>query len=751
VDPFVKGMRKLHLLCTLAILALFSIGTVAADTYPVTNTNDSGAGSLRQALLDANGHTGPDNISFNIPGPGVRTITPATALPALTSPVTIDGYTQPGSSANTLAGGDNAVLLIEISGAAVGNTGNGLVFGPGAPASTVRGLVINNGWAAAILVQNSGLVVEGCFLGTDATGTIAKGNGEGVGTAGAGTPGMRVGGTTPAARNLISGNGTGILIESGNTHAVQGNLIGTDASGTAALGNSLDGIALQASSNTIGGTTTTARNVISANGRHGISLGGGTAVAQNNLVQTNFIGTDVTGTQLLGNGGDGVYATSATSNTIGGSITRAGTPPANVIAGNAGSGVGAAAGVTGLAIKGNSIHSNGGLGIDLNRDGPTRNDITEGDADTGPNLLQNYPILTVFAGFSDRVHFNLRFKSRPNTTYHIEYFSNDAYYPTGFGEGQVWIGAADITTPANGRLGFASSFPTAFLVKNLTFTATDPNGNTSEFSPEAGQFLNIATRLRVQTGDNVLIGGFIITGTDSKEVMVRGIGPSLANFGIQGPLADPTLEVHDSSSTLATNDDWKLRPDNSSQQAEIEATMLAPSNDKESAIVQTLPANNAGYTAVLRGKDNGTGIGVVEVYDLDVAANSRLANISTRGLVESGDNVLIGGIIASKGLTKVVVRAIGPTLANFGITNPLLDPTLELFDDSGTPVAINDDWQTSQKDDIEEATLAPSDSREAAIFASLPAGNYTAVVRGKNGATGIAVVEAYNLSPGIGE
>lgn len=672
------------------VLALFSIGTVVADTYPVTNTNDSGAGSLRQAILDANGHGGLDNISFNIPGPGVRTITPATELPAITGPLTIDGYTQPGSSANTLASGDNAVLLIEISGALVGNAGNGLVLGPTAPGSTVRGLVINR----------------------------------------------------------FAGNG--ILIQS-NGNTVAGNFIGTDASGTGALGNSLDGISLQASSNTIGGTTTTARNIISANGRHGISLGGGTTVAQNNLVQTNFIGTDVTGAQLLGNGGDGVYAISATNNMIGGTISRAGTPPANVIAGNAGSGVGVDAGVTGLAIKGNSIHSNGGLGIDLNRDGPTRNDISEGDADTGPNLLQNYPILTVFAAFNNEVHFNVRFKSRPNTTYHVEYFSNDAYDPTGFGEGQVWIGSADITTPANGRLGFASAFPTAFLVKNLTFTATDPNGNTSEFSPEMGQLLNISTRLRVQSGDNVSIGGFIISGTDPKKVMARGIGPSLAGFGIANPLADPTLELHDNTSTLATNDDWKLRPDNSSQQAEIEATNLALTNDKESAVLMTLPANNAGYTAVLRGKNNSTGIGVVEAYDLDVGANSRLANISTRGLVESGDNVLIGGIIASKGLTKVVVRAIGPTLVNFGITNPLLDPTLELYDDSGAPVAINDDWQTSQKDDIEEATLAPNDSRESAIFASLPAGNYTAVVRGKNGATGIAVVEAYNVSPGIGE
>ena len=678
-------------LCTAALVALCSIGTAAADTYPVTNLNDSGAGSSRQAILDANGHAGADTIAFTIPGAGVRTIAPVTELPVIAGQVTIDGFTQPGSSANTSPAADNAIILVELNGANGGPGITDLTLGPGSAGSTIRGLAINR----------------------------------------------------------FTGNG--ILVQS-NSNIISGNFIGTNATGTGALGNSLDGISVQASSNTIGGMTVAARNVISGNGRHGISLSGG---AQNNAVQTNFIGTDATGAQLLGNGGDGVYATNATSNAIGGTITRAGNPPANLIAGNAGCGVGVATGTTGLAIKGNSIHSNGGLGIDLNRDGPTRNDISEADADTGPNQLQNYPILTVFAaspynGGSD-VHLNGRFKSTPNTRFHIEYFSNDAYDPSGFGEGQVWIGSLDLTTEANGRIGWGSAFQTPLPAKNVTFTATDPNGNTSEFSPQMGQLLNIATRLRVQTGDNVLIGGFIISGNDPKKVMVRGIGPSLANFGIANPLANPTLELHDSTSTLGTNDDWRTRPDNSSQQAEIEATNLAPISDKESAIVATLPANNAGYTAVLRGKDDGTGIGVVEAYDLDVAANSRLTNISTRGLVESGDNVLIGGIISSKGLTKVVVRAIGPSLAPFGITNPLLDPTLELYDGSGTPIAINDDWQTSQKEDIEEARLEPNDSRECAILAALPAGNYTAVVRGKNGATGIAVVEAYNVGAGVGE
>jgi hypothetical protein len=683
-------MRTLHSLGAIALGALLFIHTAAADnTYTVSNTLDSGPGSFRQAIVDANTHGGPDMIAFNIPGNGVHTITPVTELPVITSPVTIDGYTQPGSSANTLAAGDNAVLLIELNGTSAGASANGLTLGVGGTGSIIKGFVIDR----------------------------------------------------------FAGNG--ILIQ-GNGNTVAGNLIGTNASGTAALGNSLDGISLQASSNTIGGTTIAARNIISANARHGISLGGG---AQNNQVQTNFIGTDVTGTKLLGNGGDGVFATSATNNLIGGTIVKAGDPPANLIAGNAGNGVGAIGAVTGLTIKGNSIHSNGGLGIDLNRDGPTRNDIGNADADTGPNNLQNYPILTTFFagnGGTD-VHLNIRFASMRSTTYHFEFFSNDAYDPTGFGEGQTWIKSIDVTSFSDTeRFGVGMAFQSAVPAKNVTITATDPNGNTSEFSPEMGQLMNISTRLRVQTGDNVLIGGFIISGTDPKKVMVRGIGPSLGNFGIANTLSDPTLEVHDSTTTLATNDDWKSRPDASSQQAEIAATNLAPTHDKESAIMTTLSAN-AGYTAVLRGKNGATGIGVVEAYDLDVAANSRLANISTRGLVESGDNVLIGGIITSTGLTKVVVRAIGPTLANFGITNPLLDPTLELYDGSGTPIAVNDDWQTSQKDLIEETNLPPNDPRESAIFAALGPGNYTAVVRGKDGTQGIAVVEAYNVAAGVGE
>jgi hypothetical protein len=260
--------------------------------------------------------------------------------------------------------------------------------------------------------------------------------------------------------------------------------------------------------------------------------------------------------------------------------------------------------------------------------------------------------------------------------------------------------------------------------------------------------LNIATRLRVQTGDNVLIGGFIVTGTEPKKVLARGIGPSLAGF-FTGFLEDPTLELFQGNSLLATNDDWKTRPDGSSQQAEIEATTIPPTNEKESALVRTLPAN-AGYTAIVRGKNDTTGIGVVEVYDLDTTVDSKLANISTRGLVETGNNVLIGGFIPGNGVTKVLIRGIGPTLVNAGVTDPLQDPTLELVNASGTPLATNDNWKiksdgSSQQAEIEATTIPPNDDRESAIVASLPPGNYTAVVRGKNNAIGIAVVEVYNI------
>jgi hypothetical protein len=246
---------------------------------------------------------------------------------------------------------------------------------------------------------------------------------------------------------------------------------------------------------------------------------------------------------------------------------------------------------------------------------------------------------------------------------------------------------------------------------------------------------NISTRAVVESGENVLIAGFIVTGSEDKKVLIRGLGPSLS---VGGRLADPMLEVrdaigdvvHDSKYYLLRNDDWKLKSDGSSQQAEIEATGIPPNNDLESAIVATLPAKGATYTAILKGLNGGTGIGVVEVYDLDGGKDSELANISTRGVVSTGDNVLIAGtIIQGTKQLRVIIRATGPSLSFPG---KLGDPTLELRDANGWLIEANDNWGDSpNKQAIVDSELAPSDPLESAIIQTLQGNSsYTAIVRG---------------------
>jgi uncharacterized Zn-binding protein involved in type VI secretion len=253
---------------------------------------------------------------------------------------------------------------------------------------------------------------------------------------------------------------------------------------------------------------------------------------------------------------------------------------------------------------------------------------------------------------------------------------------------------------------------------------------------------NISTRAFVQTGDNVMIGGFIITGSGQKKVILRAIGPSLVNHGITNPLQNPTLELHDhTGAVIASNDNWMDAPNGQ----EIINSGLAPSNNLESAILTSL--NPGAYTAIVRGVNNGTGVALVEAYDLDLTAGSKLGNISTRALVQTGDNVMIGGfIITGSGQKRVIARAIGPSLAQHGITNPLLDPTLELHNGNGALIASNDNWRDSQQAEIQATGLAPSDDRESAIVRSLTPGNYTAIVRGKNNTIGVALVEVYGLN-----
>jgi plastocyanin len=281
--------------------------------------------------------------------------------------------------------------------------------------------------------------------------------------------------------------------------------------------------------------------------------------------------------------------------------------------------------------------------------------------------------------------------------------------------------------------------PTPSATAAPTSTPTPPPSPTPTPTAGPGILGNISTRLRVETGDNVLIGGFIVTGTQPKKVIVRAIGPSLSAL-FSGALADPTLELRDSSGVLIrANDNWR-----SDQEAEILATTIPPSDDLESAIVETLPANNSAYTAIVRGVDNSTGIGVVEAYDLNQAVDSKLANISTRGLVQTGDNVLIGGLIVlGQSPLRVIVRAIGPSLP---VPGALSDPTLELRDGNGGLIDSNDNWRSDHESEIMATTIPPSNDLESAIVRNLAPGNYTAIVRGANNTTGVAAVEAYGLN-----
>ena len=250
---------------------------------------------------------------------------------------------------------------------------------------------------------------------------------------------------------------------------------------------------------------------------------------------------------------------------------------------------------------------------------------------------------------------------------------------------------------------------------------------------------NISTRAITRTGDGVMIGGFIVDGIVAKKVALRALGPSLAAFGLAGVISDPFLQLVDASGTvIASNDNWNVAGQ------EIASYELAPNDPREAALVVSLAPG--AYSVILSDKNGGSGVGLFELYDLE-GDLGRVANISTRCRVEAGDNVMIGGFILNGFIgEKVIARALGPSLAAFGVSDVLTDPSLELYDSNGTLVGSNDSWQSTQAAEISATNLAPSDSREAAIVTTLAPGAYSSVVRGVNGATGVALIEIYALN-----
>jgi N-acetylneuraminic acid mutarotase len=315
-----------------------------------------------------------------------------------------------------------------------------------------------------------------------------------------------------------------------------------------------------------------------------------------------------------------------------------------------------------------------------------------------------------------------------------------------------WTATSTINTPNGGSSHAAVWSGSQMIVWGGSITG---GRYCAYVSPQLG---NISTRVFVQTGDNVVIGGFIVQGTQTKRVIIRAIGPELSQYGVPNALANPTLELHGATGALiASNDNWITTVIGgiitSDQLVDIRNSGHAPTDWRESAIIADLPAGN--YTAIVRGVNNMTGVALVEVYDLSPETNSILDNISTRGFVQTGEDVMIGGfIVQGTAAKRVIVRAIGPGLTQYGVPNVLANPTLELHDGTGALIASNDNWQhtiiggiitAGQVAAIQDSGHAPADGRESAIIADLPAGNYTAIVRGVNNTTGVALVEVYDL------
>ena len=496
------------------VLALAASAATGA-TFTVTNTSDSGAGSLRQAILDANANPGLDTIAFAIPGAGVHTISPSSSLDPITDPAIVDGYSQPGSGVNTDPVATNAVLQIELDGTGASGAAVGLSLSNAAV--TVQGLVIN-GWGSGIRTFGSGGdVIRGNFLGTDAAGSVAKPNGVAIGIS---ASNELVGGTSPADRNLISGNTAGsfdgaIEIAGGANATIQGNLIGTDATGLRAIPNA-DGIYSNMPA-TIGGAAPGAGNVISGNSLDGMFIQAAV------VIRGNWIGTTADGNGPLGNAAHGINIHESVGATIGG----IGAGDANVIAFNGVAGVLVSGSGAANTIRGNSMFGNG-IGIDLNGDGPSANDA--GDTDSGGNGLQNFPILqSVTTGAT--THVVAKFQSVPTTTFDLDWYVDPACsrFPRELLQGKTYVLSTQVTTDALGNAVIDADLPFATAAgERVTAAVTDPGGNTSEFAQRI--VFSVSPSSGPATGGTATS----VAGTDfSNPTAVTFGGVSAANVSFQ--------------------------------------------------------------------------------------------------------------------------------------------------------------------------------------------------------------------------
>jgi len=705
VRPALESIEARTLLSTFIV-------TTAADNGDDTNPV---AGSLREAIIENNadtGNPGVDTIDFNIPGSGLQVIQPQSQLPIITHPVDIDGYTQPGYAGTP---------LVVLDGAAAGSDATGLSINAGI--STVTGLVINDFDFAEISLAGSvelgdGDIIQGNYIGTDPSGNVASGGYEGIAIQ---SVGNLIGGTSPGAGNLISGNTSGIVIEGGGQNIVEGNRIGTNASGTAAVGNedgvvltdytvansigspasgvgnlisgNSIGIAIAASSNgnvvqnnligtdaagsaplgneygiestnstgnTIGGEEYgDGGNLISGNTQDGIFLGVGVS---GDSIEGNLIGTDFTGTERLGNGGSGIFLLGAARNNIGGYLPgnsgrTIGSPAddENTIAyngtpGTSGSGgiVVELSGAIGNSIRGNSIHDNAGLGIDLGGDGVTLNGSHVGQA--GPNDWQTFPTLTSVTSAGGTTTISGTLSSVPSTFFELDFFGNSVADPTGFGGGQTYLGTLDGSTiDSSGVRTFANGVETDSS-GNLTFTATFPG------SVPTGEFVS-ATATDMATGDTSEFS--LSVGVNTAQVSVA-VNPSTVSTDLQNavstlqssgsgsttPLPSINLSVNPSTLSAVVSAVDGLAPNSASSTNPVPIVLnLAPGTYSDTVV--TAPA---GVRVTINGGGEAVVVGNSPAFELD-SGSVLFENLTFSTATDSPTILVTGGSLTVRDCT----------------------------------------------------------------------------------------------------
>lgn len=741
-----SSARQLRrLLFILLWAATAGSGAVEAATIVVTNTADNGAGSLRAAIVAAAdgdtiqfdaaldgqtiGLTGGElvidkNITISGPGPNLLAVSRVSTAPQFRIFTLMSGHLV-SIAGLTISGG------VAAAGGGIGNDGTTLTISN----CIISGNFSDVGVGGGISSVGSLTIVDSIVSNNQASFTFGNPIGDAGGIASSGTLTIirsKIFDNTAAIHcGGISGGGIVTIIDS----TISGNRSGSNTLPGTGLGGGL----------CCGGTVEISGSTINGNMASGEDFGFGGGIKNsgqltisNSTISGNFANQDGGG---IRSAADGTATLAITNCTISGnSATRNGD---GVIITNGG--------ISTLDI-GNSILVNSGSNI-VNEGGTVTSHGYNLSSDNGGGFL---------TAAGDQINSNpmlgpLQDNGGPTFT-HIPLAGSPAldagdpnFTPPPFNDQR----GAPYVRVSSGRIDIGSvevqpsPTPTPTPTSSPTPTPTGTPSPTPTLSPTPARALNISTRLRVETGDNVMIGGFIVAGNQPKNVALRGIGPSLGGVGITDALDDPTLELRAANGILLfQNDNWQ---DDPAQAAQLISLGLAPQNPNESGIVATLQPG-ASYTAILAGANDGAGVGLVEIYDVNPTANSQLANISTRGFVQTGDNVMIGGFILGgsppeAGNTGIVVRGIGPSLAQFGLSNLLADPTLQVRDSNGALLISNDDWQDDplQAAQMNAHGLAPQDPDESGIFATLPPGAFTAILAGTSGGTGIGLVEIYNL------